>query len=698
MLILFSSIFIFLSGAVSLTSEIVWQRLLSVYFGGDVISGALVTAMAIAGLGIGAAVFDRISRNNLRLLGILFLLIGLYTAISSKIIKIFSGLIGNLVLASGNTDLLLLGLVLTAGLCILMPMMLYGGVLPLFLSILSGKPPGLAGILYALNAAGSALGIILTPFVLVKGLTYETVLSSCGFFMLFSGAVLLFGHQKNANDIYPDNIKRNIRPAEKILLTMSFLSGMLAIIAETILLRTNFILWPSSSFSFPVTIFWYLTGVSTGGLIASFRTGLSKSIGWLFILSFTGLILGLFLTDFVARGNTLSDRITFAAFVILPHALFQGTIFPIILTKIHSLNLPGAIGRMLLVNAAGTITGSILIQFIVYRLAGMFGVLTLAFAVSTIGLFVSLFIKSQGKRNTVFALLTAILVLFLLPQTTVTKTGFGQTGGELTGIEGETGSASIEWYGNTGDVKVNGQYMSRLPAHPKHIQLEIYPLILPRHSRILILGLGSGSMVRSFLIDPSVTSIDVVDWSRELISLHQKDRVKQSIDDALSNPRVKIINADARIAVKYRPKHLYDVIVDNLSAVEWSGATNIKSVEYFSDVKKALKPDGVYVLDINAETDNGYNGVISGLTKVFPYVETEKYSIALSSVSSVEFNDEAINAVLDARKHIPELGINPVNLPEWIYGYRKVINRKDYQNIPPIHDNQPVFEYAKAVF
>ena len=87
-LYLFASLFL-LSGAAGLIYEIVWERLLELYFGVTMVSVTLIVSAYMAGLGVGSLIGGRVARNfknNLFLYGLLEIGIALFGLVSPNII------------------------------------------------------------------------------------------------------------------------------------------------------------------------------------------------------------------------------------------------------------------------------------------------------------------------------------------------------------------------------------------------------------------------------------------------------------------------------------------------------------------------------------------------------------------------------------------------------------------------------------
>src|SRR5687768_2266177 len=162
-LYLFASLFL-ISGAAGLIYEIVWERLLELYFGVTIVSVTLIVSAYMAGLGVGSLIGGRIARdlkNTLFLYGLLEIGIALFGLVSSQIIV----WVGQ---STAGAPYFLVFLISFA--ILLIPTTLMGMTLPLLTQSfvdrveVSGR---VIGLLYGINTLGAALGTLLAGYVLI---------------------------------------------------------------------------------------------------------------------------------------------------------------------------------------------------------------------------------------------------------------------------------------------------------------------------------------------------------------------------------------------------------------------------------------------------------------------------------------------------------------------------------------------------
>ncbi|WP_297446740.1 polyamine aminopropyltransferase [Desulfurobacterium sp.] len=135
--------------------------------------------------------------------------------------------------------------------------------------------------------------------------------------------------------------------------------------------------------------------------------------------------------------------------------------------------------------------------------------------------------------------------------------------------------------------------------------------------KVLVIGGGDGGTVREVL-KHAPDHIDMVEIDREVVELCKKEFPE--ISSGLSDERVSIYYEDGREFVKGKENE-YDVIVVDCSDPAGPSAV-LFSKEFYEDVKKALKDDGVFVTQSESPfaQKKEFVMVVSNLTKVFSTV------------------------------------------------------------------------------
>lgn len=186
----------FVSGFVTISTQVAWTRVLSMIIGSSTYAFSVVVALFLIGLSAGAYVIGRKDRWN-ELRPAMFR-IELFTAIvlliSIKVVNMIPGLLVavGLKLNIGTWGGLLALQIVSAGLLILLPAFLMGMVMPLVLvwagQARAGLSVQLVGRSYAVNTVGAIAGAFCAGFVLIpKAGTRITILIAAALCLVVAG-------------------------------------------------------------------------------------------------------------------------------------------------------------------------------------------------------------------------------------------------------------------------------------------------------------------------------------------------------------------------------------------------------------------------------------------------------------------------------------------------------------------------------
>ena len=280
------------------------------------------------------------------------------------------------------------------------------------------------------------------------------------------------------------------------LLFLSVISGFITLAMELTLFRMAAVWWPSSAYNFPGILMPLLFALSLGSLLLtqskkSERDRDYLGVSILFLLSSIGIFWAVFVRTYFPTPDSYQKYFFYYALLVFPYAFFQGGIFPILLriASPYAKQLPNNTGLLYLFNSIGAFSGGIIFQFIIFPLFGTkVAVLSLVLTGMTVSALV--FLKRLKEKKGAFnGLVPAIyLIIFLLLSMAPFKISknrwntfiYGMTTNVFESLEGVTGVVTIDWDKKKtgGGVYVNGQYMSALPDHPKHVRLAGLSFIL----------------------------------------------------------------------------------------------------------------------------------------------------------------------------------------------------------------------------
>jgi spermidine synthase len=700
------------SGFCSLVYQVVWERTLRYSFGGDSISSAIVTGTFLLGLGIGAFAFRRWRPRALAGLAVVELLIGAYGIASYHVLaslaRLLSGLQSGPVLAAEGVRPIV---VVASILFLLPPCILIGGTGPLIFNcfIRPGAYTSAAvGRLYGWNTAGAAAGALATPFLFLNHLSLPAVVTLVGLANLTLAAVLWRWARQSAGVLAEDpeaDATADVMP-RRALLVLAFVSGFVSLGYEVTLFRRFFTINPLSPYNFPVVLTTFLLAMAVGSTLSTrletdHPARWLQRVGRLFVAAMIGMLAGivvsttLSLPEFVRHSRPIGLAVS-GALLILPLALLLSGVLPLLLRLAaeRGRSLPRTTGLLYLVNAVGAFVGAMTVQFVGFPLLGTRGAVLLLFLIGVTAGSWCLMATAVGRPAVLrrgLLVPTMAAAALLVPGPIWERYTFGTSGLNVEPVEGISGTALIRWQGAGGAVFVNGYYMSALPDDWRHVQLVSFALALPRRERVLVLGLGGGGMVRELLRDPAVRQVDVVDWSRELPRLLESPRARALLADALQDSRVRLCRCDARVAVGLYPAGSFEIAIDNLAHANWVGATSVKSLAYFAQVRRVLGPTGVFVYKTNYATARA--AILAGLTTAFPVVLEHEGGVVLASGDGVAISRERAEEVLAWRGRI--IGITNPPYADWMLEGLRRISRDELGGAEPIRDDVLIYEYPR---
>jgi len=114
-------------------------------------------------------------------------------------------------------------------------------------------------------------------------------------------------------------------------------------------------------------------------------------------------------------------------------------------------------------------------------------------------------------------------------------------------------------------------------------------------TNVLVLGGGDGLVLRELLKHSDVKSVTLVELDPAVLSLGQMNSwIKELNRDAFSDPRVKVIIADAFKVLEKRSK-MYDLIIADLPDPNNAALARLYTRDFYSIVRLALAPGGLFV-------------------------------------------------------------------------------------------------------
>jgi len=142
------------------------------------------------------------------------------------------------------------------------------------------------------------------------------------------------------------------------------------------------------------------------------------------------------------------------------------------------------------------------------------------------------------------------------------------------------------------DEKIQSAEMDEYIYH----EALVHPAMVthPKPEKILIFGAGEGATLREVLKHPTVLKATMIDIDEEFVDLCKK-HLKKWHRGSFNDSRVEVIYTEAVEYLK-KKRYRFDIIIADISdPVEDGPAVSIYTREFYSLIKGALLPDGIFV-------------------------------------------------------------------------------------------------------
>lgn len=619
----------FISGAVALVYEIIWQRQFALLFGSGAPATAAVLAAYFAGLGAGALLAGRLARRwsrPLRAYAGLELLIGAGALLVSPLLAWFETGYPWLYAALADRPAWFMAARLTLAFGVLLiPTVCMGGTLPLLGRLVDHRRRQLgltAGWLYVVNTLGAGCGALAVPFLLLPGLGLGQTVWLCAALngLLAAAAWWLdreAGSVASAPAAEPQTqpARDRTNPAGPVLLP-ALVSGFVTFALQVLWNRAFAQVHENSMYSFAVIVAVVIFALAIGAQLARLglrrglqphrliggawvAAGLAVAVGpWLFLRLSHGL--GYLPAGGGATGHA-PQLVGLAAMVLLVPLALLGIGLPAIMEQAGRGSDDDAarvLGRLLAANVAGSITGALAAGFLLPPWLGLWnGMFWLGALLLAAGLGQWLHRADAGtNRRTRFILTTGwIASLLLITQADLPRVHLSLNRDErlVSLAEGTHGITAVTERSGSRRLKLNNHYAlgGTASTGDERMQAHVPLLLHPAPRRVAFLGLGTGISAGGALFHPvqRVTVMELVPEVAEAARAHFRDANAGVLDDA----RTVLVADDARHYLRGSGER-FDVIVGDL-VVPWrQGEGSLFTLEQFTAARAALAEGGLF--------------------------------------------------------------------------------------------------------
>ncbi|BAN27374.1 fused MFS/spermidine synthase [Caballeronia insecticola] len=741
------ALLLFASGTAALIYQVLWVKQLTLVVGIEVQAVTIAISAFFAGLALGGWLFGKLADRSARPLL-------LYAALE----------IAALVLGIGATQALAhsaawfaawqasagpLAWALPLAL-VCLPAIAMGGTVPVLTRALAPSRDdvgGTGGRLYAANTAGAITGALLPAFVLIPWLGVQgSALAAAALnavAALVAVALTRRGLAASVGAAAP-RTQAFAGPA-RMAVALYAVAGGIALGYEVVWSQAIAQFIGTRSFAFSIVLATYLFGLALGSAIAARFAdrardpwsafgmligaagltalgGVACAGGWLALAQRHASALALAATGNLLTSMCASFAVAACAIVLVP-TLLLGAAFPFALRMAANggahtdkdSNIGADVGRVLALNTAGGIAGTMFAGFVLVPSLGLMRSLgVLAVAAGLIGLSAALsgsIVRRAGVVACASIAALSVIVAFVTPADRLgTRLGDAH-GGSLAYYEESAGGTVavleqgdgaqrfrrlyIQGVSNSGDAMTSRRYM-RLQA--------LAPLIVhggePRSA--LVIGLGTGITGGALLAWPTLDTRVVAELLPAVV------RASSRFDGNFgmsADPRMEIRIADGRRELLSRDAH-YDVITLEPPPPSAAGVVNLYSTDFYRLAATRLNQRGIVAqwLPLATQNEDQTRSLIQSFLQVFPHAAlwtTEFHEMMLvGSMQPMPLDVPRIRARFaqaDVARALREVGIASPEafVATWVADRSALAYYAE--DARPVTDDDPRIEYAPWV-
>jgi len=663
----------FVSGFCGLIYESIWSHYLKLILGHAAHAQALVLIVFVGGLALGAWLAGNVSsrlRNPILVYAAVEILVAL---VAFSFHRVFVGA-SNWVL-----DWLLPTVCAQEGLCwanwavaaglILLPSILLGATFPLMSAgiLRAGVSPGRGlSLLYFLNSAGAALGVLLCGFVLIPRLGLPGTLLVAG---VLNALVALGAYAAVRNA--PESAVPAPQPVDaapgaggtRLLLWIAALTGLSSFIYEVVWIRMLTQVLGAATHAFELMLASFIFGLALGGFWVRNRIDragspeallakvqilmgvLAVATLPLYLGSFEGMSLALNTLVRSADGYTVFNAVSaaMAMAVILPATICAGMTLPVItaalLRRGHG---EGQIGRVYAANTFGAIVGVLLAVYLLMPALGLkWALATGALIDVALGGLIIWKLRPAARLRWGGALAGAMALLVLVPaiarfdpvriSSGVYRSGVSKLDADTQVLFNEDGRTATISVSRDGDgvvtLRTNGKPDgASLPGKPGKLSdddptVVMLGLLGPAHhpgaKHAAVVGLGTGITSAALLASNRIESVETIEIEPKVLQAAQLYRPTNT--EVFDDPRSRIVIDDARAHFS-RSARRYDLIVSEPSNPWVSGVAGLFTTEFYRRAAAQLAPGGHFVqwLQLYEASPEMVASIIGAFAEHFP--------------------------------------------------------------------------------
>jgi spermidine synthase len=661
---------LFLTGAGSLTLEVVWGRLLRLAFGSTTLAISTVLVAYMLGLGLGGligGIWAKSLRRPARAYATLELIIGALALLVPWLLDAMPAINRTLL-----TDLSFWPAAMVRFLIVmvvlLVPTTLMGMTLPIVVAALPSATQRTAhsvGWVYGMNTLGAVAGTLGATFIMFPAFGVHGTNLTGAALDLGAGALGLWLLPSGAPDRQDWAGASELRSRRFDPLVLSYATvGFTALVYEVVWTRSLAMVFGSSAYAFASMLAAFLLGIALGSLLIRRRLDLlerprlayAAGLSALGVLSLVtvmllnrmpDVLLAMFSWWGTGGSTVIGGGLLISIIAMLGPTLILGALFPLLVrTLAREGHEPSrVVGTVYFLNTLGSASGAFLAGFVLIPWLGMTHTILVAVAINFLAASAVLGLTPGWNRlrRIGFAVVAGAFALSLpawpplWDQTSLTRGVFYKPdkfltlGIKLEPLEG-VAAEKIEFYRDglnaavsihrekqRLNLRVNGKVDASMADMPTQSLSGHIPFLFgPKAHKTLVIGYASGVTAGAAALH-TTERVDVVEIEPAILEASRFfDEINHRPQD---DPKVRVIVDDGRIFLS-ATRERYDVIISEPSNPFLSGCASLFTREYFRAARAALAPDGRLLQWIQLYGLDARNlaSIFNALRAEFPYV------------------------------------------------------------------------------
>ena len=647
------------SGAAALVYQVAWTRLFSLQLGHTTAAASTVLAAFMGGMALGAWIGGRVRIDSARRLLRWYAAIELLVAAIAIFLPLaLDAVVPALAWAYSDgtnprtfvsvrvvSSLVLAGLpAVTMGVTFPIAVAWFANVTARANTRSGSAPAAAAGMLYAANTAGAAIGAISAGFWLIPtlGLRATTWVgialnsgASLGALWLARQSTPSLGHRDQPRRQTTLSRRHVAAPRPALACAAAALSGFLALVYEVTWTRLLALVLGPTTYAFATMAASFITGIAVGSFIGArlARRVLHPALwlGGLLVITaisapvaawFGASRLPMFVASHVNAGAGFESIVLrealAAACLLLPTSIALGATF--VLAVASATGPATEIGkdtaRVYVANTVGAVAGALSAGFVLIPYLGLQSTFVETSRVGALGgIAVVTLALMERTRTRAFVAASALVAVVMtvfgvlgdwdrrLLASGAYKYSRNQDSRTLNATlragrleyykEGAAGTVSVRLTGGARALAIDGKVdASNAGDMLTQRLLGLLPTLLhPDPRDALVIGLGSGVTVDGVVASGEVQSVDVVEISPEVVEASAY--FEHENRGVLKRPGVRLLIGDGRSHVQLSTRK-YDVIVSEPSNPWMAGVAALFTSEFFEAARARLRPGGVF--------------------------------------------------------------------------------------------------------